>query len=732
MRSFGKMWSFWFAPGRLVAFAVAASSGGVGVASDTSVGALTGDPSSGVLQLKVGDIDTRSLPNLLDTLAAVDANVPYVVQLDGPMSQDRSELLAAAGVQVGEYLPQNAFIVRMDDAAVANLTSLPFVVWAGDFQPAWKLSPELGLHQFQTVERAAIYDAGLVRATITLFPAAPATAVLAELNRAGATINSADQAGDQWLIDATLDYNSAVGLTDLAEVQFVEDAGEASFRNDSNRWIVQSNVSLQTPVWNNGIHGEGQIGGLIDGAMRESHCMFDDVVVPGPTHRKIVGYRGSMGSDSHGTHTAGTFAGDATPFNVYTTNDGMAFAAKLSFKNLSSITGSNLYSSLQEAHTDGARVHSNSWGDDGTRSYTSWCRQIDQFSWDFEDNVVAFAVSNGPQSTTPENATNCLAVGASQDTPNQASFCSGGTGPTQDGRRKPEVFAPGCNTTSANAGTTCGVTGMTGTSMASPAVAGAGLLVRQYFTDGFYPSGAATPADGFVPTGGLVRAVMMNSATDMTGIAGYPSNQEGWGRLLLDNALFFAGDARKLIVKDVRRADGMTTGQTAVYTINVLSNAQPLRITMSFTQPPAAVNAANPAINNLDLEVVEPGGDTYRGNTFTSGQSSSGGTADARNNTEMVIRTAPTPGVYTIRVIATAVNTGPSPYALAISGDVSEGCPDGDVNGDCHVDLADLTLLLGSFGACTGDPTFDAAADLDASGCVDLTDLTLLLSNFGA
>ena len=35
---------------------------------------------------------------------------------------------------------------------------------------------------------------------------------------------------------------------------------------------------------------------------------------------------------------------------------------------------------------------------------------------------------------------------------------------------------------------------MAGTSMACPAVSGAGLLVRQYFTDGFYPTGAKVPA----------------------------------------------------------------------------------------------------------------------------------------------------------------------------------------------------------------------------------------------
>jgi len=55
----------------------------------------------------------------------------------------------------------------------------------------------------------------------------------------------------------------------------------------------------------------------------------------------------------------------------------------------------------------------------------------------------------------------------------------------------------------------------------------------------------------------------------------------------------------------------------------------------------------------------------------------------------------------------------------------------GDVNGDGRVDLADLALLLASYGACAGDPSYNPDADLDASGCVDLADLAALLANYG-
>lgn len=55
----------------------------------------------------------------------------------------------------------------------------------------------------------------------------------------------------------------------------------------------------------------------------------------------------------------------------------------------------------------------------------------------------------------------------------------------------------------------------------------------------------------------------------------------------------------------------------------------------------------------------------------------------------------------------------------------------GDINGDGHVDLTDLSLLLSAFGTCIGDPGFHYGADFDGSGCVDLADLSTMLANFG-
>jgi len=653
--------------------------GAAGVAGATVGGKGDAALRPGVLRLRSGDVN---LTGETDARASARRAVPrnagqapwrIIVQMDGPMTRARRQALRNAGVELGDYLPDHAYFARADGAALARLDGLGFVTWAGVPRTAWKVDPTIGARDYATPERLAIRDAGTARVVVTLFEEGDLTRVIGAVRGAGGREFGVHAAGARLLLDAEIPSNSAGVVAALADVQYVEDAPEGELRFDSYRWVVQSNQQNFTPVWNRGLHGEGQVAGIIDSTVKISHCSFFDQFFPvGPMHRKVVAQRDAQSGDSHGTHVAGILAGDHGSYGVYDASDGIAFAARLSLGSTANLfaTPTGMYDHLLDAHDDGARVHSNSYGDGSTNAYTTWCAQIDQFTWEHEDDLVVFAVSNTSPQKSPENALNVLAVGAGQDAPFQNSFCFGSAGPTFDGRMKPEVFAPGCGILSANSTTSCSFFAQNGTSMACPAAAGSAVLVRQYFTDGFYPTGVADPQNALTPSGALLRAVLINSAVDMAGIFGYPSATEGWGRILLDNTLYFPGDQRKLLIQDVRNAAGLGTTETSSTSVTVLSGTTPLNITLAFTHPPAAVNASNPVANDLDLQVIGPTGTVYRGNRFSGGQSLPGTTTDPKNTVEQFLLTSPATGTYQVTVNGTAVNVGTQGFALVVSGDI--------------------------------------------------------------
>ena len=81
--------------------------------------------------------------------------------------------------------------------------------------------------------------------------------------------------------------------------------------------------------------------------------------------------------------------------------------------------------------------------------------------------------------------------------PNQNNPSTGGIGPTFDGRRKPEIWAPGTGIFSASSTNTSGYVSSTGTSMACPAITGYCALVRQYYMEGRnFPTATARRRSG--------------------------------------------------------------------------------------------------------------------------------------------------------------------------------------------------------------------------------------------
>ncbi len=616
------------------------------------------------LVLKTLDWDTRNgQPTLPATLAysqaeALASGYAFVQAADADQWHALRGHILAQGGKVFDYLPHNGMEAWIPTEALASVRASALAVIP--VHPGYKIDPEMGRYETRAGD-----PLDRMQIAIEFWPDVDLEAVEQSIRALDIPVEDVVESGRYLRMGVRANTTEVLVLARLAGVKYMQESATAEQRNNKSQWVVQTYVNNDTKLWNQGLMGDNVTIGHIDGRIQESSCYFDDPTgaSPGPNHRKIKWWSVSGGADSHGTHTAGSAAGDARPINGTDTYNGMAPNAWLAHR--AGFPGSTAFLSwLNQAHSNGGRVHTNSWGNDWTTSYDYWSRDIDAYSHDNEDGMVAFAITNGSNLKNPENAKNVLAVAATSRS-NPENKGSGGKGPTADGRQKPEVFAPGCSTYSASTAS-CGTTTMCGTSMACPVVVGASAQLKQYFEEGYYPSGAANPADGFTPSGALLRASLISCAVDMTGISGYTGNQEGYGRILLDNVAYLSGDSELVRLIDVPHAQGLTHGANRTISANLPAGKSELRLTLVWSDEPGSAFSSAPTGNDLNLLARDPNGVVYHGNirsTSTGLATPNPTTLDSKNTVEQIIISNPPGGKWYFRIEGKDVPTGPQGYA---------------------------------------------------------------------
>jgi hypothetical protein len=202
-------------------------------------------------------------------------------------------------------------------------------------------------------------------------------------------------------------------------------------------------------------------------------------------------------------------------------------------------------------------------------------------------------------------------------------------GPTNDGRIKPEVVAPGTFVLSTRSRATMSKGwALSGDPLYSSKAHEHGDTARGRL-HGEHPRLPADRARVENPSAALLKALVINGAVDMTGqyavgSGAIPNNSEGFGRVDLQAVVGPYGPGETLIFFDENKK--LDTGQAESRVVQVPPGVHLLKATLVWTDPPG-----EGLQSDLDL-IVTAGTQTRHGNV------AAGSTAfDRVNNVEQVV-----------------------------------------------------------------------------------------------
>ncbi|MEU6143871.1 S8 family serine peptidase [Streptomyces sp. NPDC047081] len=286
--------------------------------------------------------------------------------------------------------------------------------------------------------------------------------------------------------------------------------------------LDQSVPQIGAPeVWQAGYDGTGVKVAVLDTGVDLNH---PDLAGKIADSQSFVPDQTVQDGHGHGTHVADTIVGSgAASDGKY---KGVAPGAQLLVGKVLDNTGQGqeswIISGMEWAANSGAKIVSMSLGGTATGPSDALSETVDELSADTGTLFVIAAGNSGPFNETigtPGIADSALTVGAVDKSDNLASFSSRGPR-LGDYGVKPEITAPGVNITAARAaGTTMGTpvddhyTTASGTSMATPHVAGAAALVAEAHPDW---------------TGAQIKADLASTAKTMTAATPF---QQGDGRV---------------------------------------------------------------------------------------------------------------------------------------------------------------------------------------------------------
>jgi hypothetical protein len=600
-------------------------------------------------QFDLNNLPTRTEVNLLEQGIRFDSQVgfdlpaelrkagtnEYLVQFVAPTEETWNNGVTTAAGKILRSIGDNLVVVKMNDNQKAKVESLDYVQWVGAYEPGFKLDKN-------------IPATGTVKITVDGYPGADIPTLMSQLTALGATQVEDSNYGtvicyiDASALPAVAKLDSAMLVWNLPEMETNNNVG-GRISHAHDLWVnTVSNLPSR-------IAGQGQIIHVQDTGIDSTHRDFTS----GPLGNRIVYTDLATDADGHGTHVAGSAAGNgydmetylglSTTDNVYNslaaTNpagrpDRMGFAGRAPEATIY-FRGGLVSTEWAAGYTAGARIFTNSWGP-GTVS-NGYDATADTFMNSNAGALVLFAAGNdGPTTNTVSGSGNgklAVSIGAvenmrpvdfdsSDDYGQMAAFSS--RGPVSDGRIKPDVCEIGTAVYSVlsegatpfpvplydalfpiNSDPDAAIgdyQSMQGTSMACPAAAGDAILIKDYLAD---VKGIAAPHAN------IIKTLLIHGAEDMG--LGYPSMDQGWGRINVRNSVAPAFPN----VLNYSHSAGIASGTWSAHTngllvTNVIDNTVPLKVTMVTWD----TITSGVLTYDLDLVVTSPSGVRYEGNAF--------------------------------------------------------------------------------------------------------------------
>jgi subtilisin family serine protease len=404
------------------------------------------------------------------------------------------------------------------------------------------------------------------------------------------------------------------------------------------------------------------------------------------------------GVSNHATHVAGTVAGDGT--NSDGLYMGMAPGALITSYLYEACDPYCLYNSpqdIEENYTEGlwtygadfatnsigSNIAPNGYDCDWEGDYELTAQLVDAIScgslgvpflsvW-AAGNERHYGRCGVTYYTTgvPATAKDIIAVGATMSNDHSMSWFSS-WGPVDDGRIRPDICAPGCQS-GGDGGITSTQPGgsyasFCGTSMATPATSGCIALILEQMRH--------TPGGAIWPLPSMMKALLINTAQDYFNEG--PDFQFGYGEIRPQAAI------------DVLR-DGLTwldgtidQGGQHQYQFNVTEAMGELKATVAWSDPPGEQLAEIELVNNIDIYFESPGSAIHQPWILDPQNPDDPATrgVDFLNPVEQVLVDDPEPGVWTLHVTGTDIPEGPQTYSLVANLPRYHGASDVDVPGE--------------------------------------------------